>query len=120
MAPVDRHGHLTYLPAVKTGAITLDSEDVPVSKVEAPDADRNVNTTNVCNPTGENQECKGVRKDGVAPGSLLVEEGAVDGFVSGDEAEPCVTSHSSHEDDGDLLDLLVETLDCEFDPSLIV
>lgn len=105
---------------MKTGAIALDSEDIPVSKVEAPSAARDVNTMNVCHSVGENQECEGMDEDGATPGNLPVEEGAVGGVVSGDEAEPCVTPHSSHEDDGDLLDLLVETLDCEFDPNLIV
>lgn len=90
---------------MKTGALTLNSD---VSEVEACVVARPVAET-VCNSACDGHESS---EDDSTLDSVSVEE-AVDGIVSSDEGE-------TMEDDGDLLDLLVDTLDVEFDPNLLV
>ena len=103
---------------MKTGALTLDSNEDDVSEVEACVAQPVIET--VCNSAMDGQEeCKDKSQDGaVTPDCVSVEDEAVDGVVSGDEGE-CDDVHGVLED-GDLLDLLVDTLDVEFDPNLMV
>jgi hypothetical protein len=100
---------------VKTGALTLESnlKDVSsVSEIEAR-ADAPVDG-NVCSVVSSTQDCEVTSEDdGTAPDVVSVEESAVDGIES-DEVG------SSALDDEDLLDLLVDTLDVEFDPNLLV
>lgn len=101
---------------MKTGALTLESnlKDVSsVSEIEARGADAPVDG-NVCSIVSSTQDCEVTSEDdGTAPDVVSVEESAVDG-ISSDEVG------SSALDDEDLLDLLVDTLDVEFDPNLLV
>jgi hypothetical protein len=100
---------------VKTGALTLESnlKDVSsVSEIEAR-ADAPVDG-NVCSVVSSTQDCEVTSEDdGTAPDVVSVEESAVDGISSDEVGSPAL-------DDEDLLDLLVDTLDVEFDPNLLV
>ena len=108
---------------MKTGALTLDSNSkvdatsyiLEIEDTRAPAIPTTGNT--VCT-VSDGQDCDeemGEDSDGTAPDVVSVEESAVDGTVSDEEG-----GGSNIVDDEDLLDLLVDTLDVEFDPSLIV
>jgi hypothetical protein len=100
-----------------TGAISFESlkDATSVSEVEASGVGQPLTKMNVRNSVLGGQEYEDQNEDSTSPDSLSVEESAVDGVVSADEGEP-LDMQSSLDDDGDLLDLLVDTLDCEFDP----
>ena len=92
------------LPAVKTGAISLDEDGSDeVETIDTSHIDLVVRNSDSKRQTVEGK----IEDDGASQIVTSAEESSI-GVVSTDES------------DEDLLDLLVDTLDCEFDPNLLV
>jgi len=87
-----------------------------------------------CNPVAKNKEAD---EEGGSVSSSVAQEGGLNEMTAKNEAEihdamdpiaikdmahppQAVVTPESSEDDGDLLDLLVDTLDGEFDPNLLI